>query len=164
MRGEIEKPESVGADGAVTRDNMLEVFKLYLHRASERQKSYRAGRRKTLYTIFHNANAMKLSWRSIEDESGEIVVAWRDTVLVKAFKRDLYAVDLICLVFLSKDDKAVELNEEMDGWESLVEKLPEYLPGCQKFEEWFSLVAFPAFKTNITPIYQRIEVGRDSQA
>lgn len=165
MRGEIEKSESLsGVEAAATRDNMLEAFKSYLHRVSERQKSYRAGRRKTVYTIFHNANAMKLSWLSIENERGEIVVAWQDTVLVKAFKRDLYAVDLICLVFLSKDEKAVELNEEMDGWESLVEKLHEYLPGCQKFEQWFSVVAFPAFKPNITQIYQRIEVDRESQA
>jgi hypothetical protein len=134
---------------------MREAFKSYLHRACERQKSYRAGRRDTVYTIFHNANAMKLSWLSMKNGRGEIVVAWQDTVGVKAFKRDLFAVDLVCLAILLKDTKAVEINEEMAGWESLVEKLPEYLPGCQKFEEWFSAVAFPAFKPNVTAIYQR---------
>ena len=134
---------------------MLEAFKSYLHRVRERQKSYRAGRRDTVYTIFHNANAMKLSFLSMTNERGEIVVAWQDTARVKAFKRDLYAVDLICLAILLKDNKAVEINEEMGGWESLIEKLPEYLPGCQKFEEWFTAVAYPAFKPNITVIYQR---------
>ena len=134
---------------------MLEAFKLYLHRVVERQKSYRAGKRDTVYTIFHNANAITLSWLSMKSGRGEVVVAWQDAVEVKAFKRDLYAVDLICLSFLLKDNKALEINEEMGGWESLVEKLPEYLPGCQKFEEWFGAVAYPAFKPNITAIYQR---------
>ncbi|HZE72360.1 MAG TPA: hypothetical protein VE135_22850 [Pyrinomonadaceae bacterium] len=91
----------------------------------------------------------------MKNERGEIVVAWQDTVGIKAFKRDLYSVDLICLVILLKDNKAVEINEEMGGWESLVKKLPEYLPGSQRFEEWFSAVACPAFKPNITAIYQR---------
>jgi hypothetical protein len=98
---------------------------------------------------------MKLSWLRMKNERGEIVVAWQDTVGVKAFKRDLYAVDLICLAILLKDNKVVKINEEMGGWESLIKKLPEYLPGCQKFEEWFSAVAYPAFKRNITAIYQR---------
>ena len=134
---------------------MLEAFKPYLDRLAERPRSYRAERRDTVYTIFHNANAMKLSFRSGKNDRGEMVVAWRDTVGVKAFKRDQYAMDLICLTVLLKNNKALEINEEMCGWESLVEKLPEYLPGCQKFEEWFSAVAYPAFKPNITAIYQR---------
>ena len=134
---------------------MLEVFKPYVHRVGERQKSSRAGTRTTVFKIFHHPNAMQLSWRSIENGSGEIVVAWRETVAVKAFKRDLYSVDLICLAFLSMDNRTVEIDEEMGDWESLVEKLPDYLPGCQKFEEWFSRVAFPPFKPNLTAIYQR---------
>jgi hypothetical protein len=140
---------------SIINKKMLDAFKQYLHRVGERQKSYRVGRRDTVYTIFHNPNAMKLSWRSVKNDRGELVVAWQDTVGVEAFKRDLYAVDLICMAILLKDNKAVEINEEMAGWESLVEKLPEYLPGCQKFEEWFSAVAFPAFKPNITAIYKR---------
>lgn len=83
------------------------------------------------------------------------MIAWKDTVRVEAFKRDLYAVDLICLLVLLKDNKAIEINEEMEGFESLAGKLPEYLPGCQEFEEWFQVVAFPAFKENNTVIYQR---------
>jgi hypothetical protein len=134
-------------------EKMLEAFRPYLHRVRERQKSYRAGGREAVYTIFHNANAMKLSWSSIKNDRYELVVAWQDTVGVKAFKRDLYTVDLICLSILLKDNKAVELNEEMAGWESLVEKLPTYLPGCQQFAEWFSAVAYPAFKPNVTGIY-----------
>lgn len=134
---------------------MLEGFRSYLHRVAERQKSYRQGRRRTVYKIFHNANAMKVSWLGVENDRGEIVIAWKETVRVEAFKRDLYAVDLICLLVLLKDNKALEINEGMEGFESLAGKLPEYLPGCQKFEEWFQVVAFPAFKENNTVIYER---------
>ena len=134
---------------------MPEGFRSYLHRVAEKQKSYRQGRRRTVYKIFHTANAMKVSWLGVENDRGEIVIAWKETVRVEAFKRDLYAVDLICLSVLLKDNKAIEINEEMEGFESLAGKLPEYLPGCQEFEEWFQVVAFPAFKENNTVIYQR---------
>lgn len=142
---------------------MLEAVKSYLHRVAERQKSYRQGRRRTTYDIYHNANAMKLSWVGLENDRGEIVIAWQDTVRVEAFKRDLFAVDLICLYFLLRDNKAVEINEEMEGFDSLAGKLPEYLPGCQKFEEWFQVVAFPAFKENNTVIYQRDDLNSSAQ-
>lgn len=49
----------------------------------------------------------------------------------------------------------MEINEEMSGWKSLVDKLPTYLPGCLTFEEWFEGVAFPAVKHNLKVIYQR---------
>ena len=104
---------------------MIDELK-YLYRVAERQKAAYTGRRETAYTIFHNANAMKLSFVGMKNERGQLVFAWQDTVQVKAFKRDLYAVDLICLAILMKNNKAVEINEEMSGWESLVEKLPQF--------------------------------------
>lgn len=87
------------------------------------------------------------------------MIAWQDVVRIEVFKRDLYVVDLICVSLLLRDNKSVEINEEMEGWDSVVDKLPEYLPGCQKFEEWFQMVAFPAFKTNSTVIYQRDDLN-----
>ena len=77
--------------------NMLDAVKSYFHRISERQKSDRPGRRGTVYTIFHNTNAMKISWLTLDNERGELVLAWQDTRKIEAFKRDLYAIDLICL-------------------------------------------------------------------
>jgi hypothetical protein len=134
---------------------MLDALKSYLLRVNERRKSLREGRRRTVYTIFHNANAMRLSFVTVENVRGEILLAWEDTLRIEAFKRDLYTVDLICLLIHLRDNRTLEIDEEMDGWKSLVDKLPEYLPGCQNFEQWFSAVAFPAFKPNITKIYQR---------
>jgi hypothetical protein len=143
--------------------NMPEAVKSYLHRIAERQKSYRQARRRTVYKIYHNANAMKVSWFGSEKDRGEIVIAWKDAVRVEAFKRDLYVVDLICLYVLLRDNKAVEINEEMEGFDSVADKLPEYLPGCQKFEEWFQVVAFPAFKENNIVIYQRDVLNSSAQ-
>ena len=134
---------------------MREQFQSYFDRRAERRSSSHIFRRGSVYKIFHNANALKLSWVGSVKDTGEIVIAWRDTVSVEAFKRDLYSVDLICITFHLRDKKTVEINEEMDGWESLVRKLPEYLPGCQTFEEWYTQVAFPAFKPNLTVIYRR---------
>ena len=54
----------------------------------------------------------------------------------------------ICL----NDNTEVEINEEMKGWEPLMRKLPEYLPGCKEFDEWFDVVAQPPFKENLTVI------------
>ena len=134
---------------------MLETIKSYLHRVSERRKSYRAGRRGTEYTIQHDADEMKLSWLTMENEQGELVLRWKDIVKLEAFKRDCFAVDLICLAMCLNDNTEVEINEEMNGWQPLMRKLPEYLSGCEKFDEWFDVVAQPPFKENLTIIYRR---------
>ena len=124
---------------------------------AERRKSQLVRPPDPLFSIFHNANAVKLSWRSSSHDNGEVVIAWKDTIRIEVFKQDLFAVDLICLTIDSTHDKQLELNEDMDGWESLVEKLPDYLPGCETLAEWFPAVAFPPYKTNRKIIYSRAE-------
>ncbi len=52
------------------------------------------------------------------------------------FKRDIFALDMICLVAELPGPQAVELNEHMEGWQAFVE-------------------AFPAFETNFTLIFSR---------
>jgi hypothetical protein len=98
---------------------------------------------------------MKLSWLTMENEQGELVLRWKDIVKLEAFKRDCFAVDLICLAMCLNDNTEVEINEEMNGWQPLMRKLPEYLSGCEKFDEWFDVVAQPPFKENLTIIYRR---------
>lgn len=100
---------------------------------------------------------MKLSWVGMKEDRGEKVVAWKDVTRVEAFKRDLYAVDLICLNIYFDDNTSIEIDEEMEGWNSLVDKLSEYLPRSREFADWFEVVAFPAFKRNLTVIYRRDE-------
>ena len=80
---------------------------------------------------------------------------WRDISRVTAFKRDLFTVDCICLLFARPDGSEVELDEEMEGWKRFLESLPQHLPGCKPLSEWIRAVAFPAFETNPTLIYDR---------
>lgn len=131
------------------------MLETYFNRKTERQKTYRVAPRRTRFTIFYNANAMTLSWVGLKQDRGEKVVAWQDVVRIDAFKRDLYVVDLICLRILLDDNATVEIDEEMEGWDSLVDNLPEYLPGCERFSEWFDKVAYPPFKPKLTVIYRR---------
>jgi hypothetical protein len=82
-------------------------------------------------------------------------VAWSKIVRVVAFKRDMFTVDCICLQFATADGTATEVNEEMAGWEALTAAIPEHLPGSKVWNECFSKVAFPAFATNETVIFER---------
>ena len=72
-----------------------------------------------------------------------------------AFKRDFFTVDCICLFLARADGTGIELDEGMARWNSFVEALPQHLPGCKPWSEWFSVVAFPAFVPNETEIYAR---------
>jgi hypothetical protein len=82
---------------------------------------------------------------------------WSEVQRVTAFKRDCFVVDCIFLVISARDDTVIEINEEMAGWREFVETLPDYLLGCKPWYLWFSNVAFPAFATNPTAVYERQE-------
>ena len=135
---------------------MFAAIKKYLNRAIQRRRSYVAGRRGTLYEISHDANHMNVSWLTMENERGDRSVMWKTVISIKAFKRDLYVVDRICLGVQLMDGSGIEVHEEMKGWDALVQKLPEYLPGCKTFGEWFETVAFPAFQLNETSVFEKV--------
>ena len=102
------------------------------------------------YTIVHDLSGLRLTLPGkIENE-----INWNDVKEVFVFKRDLYVVDQICMTFVT-DQYIIEINEEMVGWQELIQKLPDYLPGCKSFEAWFLDVIQPAFETNLTKLYQR---------
>lgn len=60
-----------------------------------------------------------------------------------------------CLYLDGTDGIGVELDEEMAGWNRLLDALPVLLPGCKPLSEWLFAVAFPAFAPNPTEIYAR---------
>jgi hypothetical protein len=82
-------------------------------------------------------------------------IAWSEIVRVVAFKRDWLTVDCICLALATLDGMTTEVNEEMEGWEALTDALPKHLPGSKDWSACFSQVAFPAFATNETVIFER---------
>lgn len=132
------------------------TFKQLIQLVKQRYQSHRDGRGKTVYEILHDADRLSISWLTGKNVSGNKSFQWDDAIVLTAFKRDLYVVDRICLEFELKDGEIIEVDEEMKGFDALVQKLPEYLPGCKSFDEWFEVVAFPAFKLNATQIFQRV--------
>jgi hypothetical protein len=91
------------------------------------------------------------------DKSGvaSVRIAWSEVETVFAFKRDLFAIDRICLGFGLTHPPVVEVDEEMNGWPEFIDALPRFLPSCDPPSEWLGIVTVPAFATNQTQIYIR---------
>ena len=125
-----------------------------LSRSWERMKSVLRGRKGTDYQLLFTESGITLRWVTLENETGEIFLHWRQITTLTAYKRDLLTYDLICLLFTSESGPEFELNEEMPNWQQLVDSLPNFLPGCPPFLDWWHPVAIPAFATNETVIYK----------
>lgn len=81
-------------------------------------------------------------------------LTWGEVNGVVAYKRDCFAVDLMCVGFTTADG-AVEANEQMDGWEALIGQLPSLLPGVTAQNEWWDKVAQPPFAANPMTLFSR---------
>jgi hypothetical protein len=106
--------------------------------------------------VSFNFNSDGVTYTSgINDElENDQLIPWTNIENVAAFKRDLYAYDLICIAFETAEF-AYEINEEMTCWPAFVAEISTHLPGCLKAEEWYLAVMLPAFKTNWTVLYSR---------
>ena len=82
-------------------------------------------------------------------------IHWKEVESVSVFKRDLGSFDLLCLA-VETSDCVFEVDEEMDGWESLIASLPDFLPGAAQKQEWWKKVVLPPFATNWTLLYPRL--------
>jgi len=83
-----------------------------------------------------------------------VSLSWGEVDTVLAYKRDLCAVDLICLAF-GTSEGAIEVHEEMQGWSQLVEQLPSRLAGMPPLSDWWERVAKPPFALSPTTLYKR---------
>lgn len=83
------------------------------------------------------------------------LVPWDQITKVVAFKRDVYAHDLICLLIEQADGSLFEIDERAPGWMALVNELPIRLPAARAYADWFKEVAFPAFDTSPTSVFVR---------
>jgi len=81
-------------------------------------------------------------------------VVWGKVNTLLAYKRDLYAMDLICLGFVMKEG-TIEVHEDMKGWSQLVGQLPSLLPGVPPFSDWWERVAKQPFAASVTTLYTR---------
>ncbi len=102
----------------------------------------------------HGTILPKVDCLTVKSEKNSWKLPWNEVEEVHAFKRDLFATDLICLAFKRiEKEEYYELHEEMAGYHDLIEGLPAHLPGFTL--QWFSEVAFPAFETNHRIIWKR---------
>ena len=77
---------------------------------------------------------------------------------VTAYKRDFLTEDMICFSMSYLDgsmERAIEVNEDMSGFGSLISKLSESLDGFDV--EWRCKVVKPAFHESKAQIYKRAE-------
>jgi hypothetical protein len=82
-----------------------------------------------------------------------VTFTWNEVTRAAVFKRDQFTVDCICMIFELNGIETVEVNEDMEGWSSLLQAIPLHLPGALAQEDWWDRVAFPAFETCFTEIY-----------
>jgi hypothetical protein len=92
-----------------------------------------------------------------EDLPDKIVTfTWPEVTQVAVFKRDQFIVDCICMIFELNNKESLEVNENMEGWSTLVKAVPVYLSGALNEEEWWSNVVSPTFEPCFTEIYSRL--------
>lgn len=96
-------------------------------------------------------------WNKITGGKGyrEEKIEWQNVKEIYVYKQDAYIVDRITMAFRMEDEKAFEINEQMAGWQLLIDNLPKIFPDPKSFHEWFMEVAFPAFEFNLIKIYQQ---------
>ena len=105
------------------------------------------------YIHFDQAGMTLTAWHR-DGAEGRTELSWSEVNGIVAYKRDCFAVDLICMGFTTPDG-AIEVNEEMDGWEALTDAIPTLLPGMTGKKEWWDKVAQPPFAANPTTLFSR---------
>ncbi|SCX77819.1 hypothetical protein [Nitrosospira sp. Nsp13] len=103
------------------------------------------------FRVVARDNGIAIEGRLSDGGDGSIVLPWTAVSQVVAYKRDVYAGDLICLGIELDGQRVVELDETMQGWQEFIEALPVYLAGAMSPEEIFvRLVAEDNPSNNVT--------------
>ena len=112
---------------------------------------------RTQKLISHNEEGFEVRWA---DHRSDVVEAfdWQEIATIIAFKRDCFALDLICLA-IGNATSATEINEGDAGWEEFIQTLERRLPGSSPRETWLRAVAQPPFATNQTVVYRKKPQG-----
>lgn len=89
-----------------------------------------------------------------DGSSNAVSSKWREVSRIAAFKRDLFAYDLLCFEFSDQKGNFV-VDEEMEGFDEMIHALPVRLPGAPEVSEWWDKVVQPPFATNVTVLFVR---------
>jgi hypothetical protein len=89
-----------------------------------------------------------------QDNTESMRMQWNEIDKVVAYKRDLFAFDLICLALADKN-RSIELAEDMEGWDEFLDALSAHLPDMPATSAWRNKVAPPPFATNQMILFSR---------
>ena len=82
----------------------------------------------------------------------EKTLKWFEIDQINAFKKDLYAYDLVVLEILCGEN-ALSINEETPGWFQFIIKLKDVFETIPK--DWEINITQPAFAENYTVLYEK---------
>lgn len=91
-------------------------------------------------------------YRLIDNQ--EFIVYWDEIQRITAYKEDIYTFDEIHLVFDTKENIQLTVNESLEGWHQLLLHLNTAIPKIDP--NWLMKIATPAFERNETVIYNKI--------
>lgn len=89
---------------------------------------------------------------SIQLDNERKTIKWADISLIKAYKIDQYTVDGI-VIEIHLAETFISINDQTPGYMKFMDTASNKLANFKK--DWFRVVAFPAFETNLTTIYGR---------
>lgn len=90
---------------------------------------------------------------SIRSSEGLQTIEWSEIISMIAYKEDHYIIDCICLDVFCDNGFSFKITEETSGWYRFIEQSEKALPSIG--ESWEFEIASPAFKTNLTLVYDR---------
>lgn len=89
----------------------------------------------------------------IKIDNTEKNVKWNEIKTLIAYKKDLFAVDIICLDIIFENEAFLKINEETKGWFKFLEHSKEKLEITDK--TWEINIAVPPFEPNTTIIFDK---------
>jgi hypothetical protein len=89
---------------------------------------------------------------TVKLENSTLTALWTDIKTIRAYKVDLVTVDSI-VIEVQLDNTTFQITDEAPGHMKFMDTAANKLSAFKK--DWFGVVAFPAFATNLTTIYER---------
>ena len=80
-------------------------------------------------------------------------IKWTDIQTIFGYKIDLLTFDEICIEVFYDYNHSFKLSEYSISWDSFLKKIKEQFPEID--ENWHFDIIPPAFKSNLTLIYER---------
>jgi len=81
-------------------------------------------------------------------------IPWPEIKTLIAYRRDVYAHDMICMALETTSGAVLELHEQLDGWSQFCEQMQNYLPAAAPNSLW-SVKAVAAPIGTPVPIYSK---------